>query len=90
MQSLFKIILFFSNRKVQEMTAWQKSFREVEREISRFCRTIVGPDIEEKKKENTIVLDPDPHDIALACKTKLAKTKENINTKLKQATDTSR
>ena len=85
---LFFVCLFF--RKVQEMSAWQKSFKEVEREINRFCRTFGGPEVDEKRKEHTHILEHDPQDIALNCKTKLAKTKENINLKLKSVTDVTR
>ena len=77
-------------RKVQETSAWQKSFKEVEREITRFYRTFCGHEGDDRKKENTHLLDQDPQDIALSCKTKLAKTKENLNLKLRSVTDTTR
>ena len=73
------------------MSAWKKSLKEVEREITRFSRTYSDSEDAKKQQENTtIILDPDPQEIALSCKTKLSKTKDNINNKLKEVTDTTR
>lgn len=77
------------NKKIQEVSAWKKSLKEVEREITRFSRTYSDSEDAKKQQENTtIILDPDPQEIALSCKTKLSKTKDNINNKLKEVTDT--
>ena len=63
----------------------------MEREITRFSRTYSENDDSKKQQENTtIILDPDPQEIALNCKTKLSKTKDNINNTLRAATDTNR
>lgn len=77
------------NKKIQELSAWKKSLKEVEREITRFSRTYSESEEGKKQQENTtIILDPDPQEIALNCKTKLSKAKDDINDTLKAATDT--
>ena len=85
------MLSFHFNRKIQDLSAWKKGLKEVEREITRFSRTYSESDEHKKQQENTtIILDPDPQEIALNCKTKLSKTKDNINKTLKAATDTTR
>ena len=85
------MLSFHFNRKIQDLSAWKKSLKEVEREITRFSRTYSESEENKKQQENTtIILDPDPQEIALNCKTKLSKTKDNINKTLKAATDTTR
>ncbi|XP_060561866.1 uncharacterized protein LOC132721557 [Ruditapes philippinarum] len=74
-------------RQADDMSNWRRNFRELEREISKFCRGFTDDD---NDREFTVgQQETDAQMIVHSCKTKLQKTKENINTKLKSFAETS-
>lgn len=71
--------------KTEELAAWKKGFKEVEREISRFTRAF-----SEEKEDLDLassLSDNDPSSMAYQCKSKLQKTRDNINTRLRGVDD---
>lgn len=70
------------------MTNWRKGLKELEKDISKFCRAFSDEDGD--LEFTTLSHETDPQMIVHGCKTKLQKTKENINTRLKTYIDTKR
>ncbi|XP_045205085.1 uncharacterized protein LOC123557595 isoform X1 [Mercenaria mercenaria] len=75
------------SRQADDMSSWRRSFKELEREIFKFCRGFADDD--DNHEFTTMAHETDTQMIVHSCKTKLQKTKENINTKLKNYADTS-
>ncbi|XP_052792989.1 uncharacterized protein LOC128226917 isoform X2 [Mya arenaria] len=73
------------SRRVEELTTWRRCLKEVDREVGRFARAFSEDDEAEK---TALGHETDPHNLLAQCKIKLQKTKDNINTKIKNHGDT--
>jgi len=82
-----KGLLLSSYRKVEDLTNWRRCLKEVDREIHRFARAFSDGDDQEKTVINH---ETDAYAVLATCKNKLQKTKDNINTKIKNDGDNAR
>ncbi|KAL3879281.1 hypothetical protein ACJMK2_031583 [Sinanodonta woodiana] len=76
-------------RKVDDLTNWRKCLKDLDKEITRFSRPYgsIGDKVHETKIRGPTSLNDDPFEVLETTKTKLSKTKDNINVKLQEVSD---
>ncbi|KAL4230642.1 hypothetical protein ACF0H5_011019 [Mactra antiquata] len=80
------------SRKADDMSSWRRGLKDLEREITRFCKGFTPDnDSDDGDDDNngnlTATGDLDPQKMTISCKVKLQKTKENLLTRMKSQID---